>query len=152
MSVNEKSVKAAIVAKLASSVSGYVVRDFPININDYRPKSPVGELLVKSQGKSTIRYIDRNNEIDVVQFGSFVIREYKWRIDLIDKKILSQDDLFDLTELVIETMENEVLIELPAGNFICITVGEPLYDPDKHFQYRILNFALHVLEQIGGDD
>ncbi|MBX3045134.1 MAG: hypothetical protein KIT33_15220 [Candidatus Kapabacteria bacterium] len=144
--LNEKTIKTKIIEKL-KELDKFAVRDFPIVISDYKPTHPRGELLIKSLGKKPSKYIDRSKRMNPLFFGDFVIMEYQFRIELISSKILSQDDIFDLTEEVTEKMKS-LHIEQSAGSFYLSETGEIFYDDEKHFQHRTMLFFIPVIEML----
>jgi hypothetical protein len=144
--LNEKTIKSKIIEKL-SELSNFAVRDFPIVISDYKPTHPRGELLIKSLGKRPSKYIDKSKRMNPLFFGDFVIMEYQFRIELISAKILKQEEIFDLTEIVTEKMR-ELHIEESAGSFYLSETGEIFYDEEKHFQHRTMLFFIPVIEML----
>ncbi|MCL5990705.1 MAG: hypothetical protein M1419_01205 [Bacteroidetes bacterium] len=149
--VNEKNIKDLIVSKLGTDLSEYKVYDFPFDINKYMPKHPKGEILIKAIGYRPTQYIDRNNQMNVLSFGSFVVIEYQFRLDLINKNFRSQDEILDTTKTIVDSMwaiDCAATIE-GAGQFMVIDVGEALYHEEKLFQFRTMIFTLPVMTYLG---
>jgi len=128
-------------------MENFAVRDFPIVISDYKPTHPRGELLIKSLGKRPSKYVDKSKRMNPLFFGDFVIMEYHFRIELISSKMLTQEDIFDLTEDVTNKMK-ELHIEDSAGSFYLSETGEIFYDEERHFQHRTLMFFIPVVEML----
>ena len=148
--MNEKILKDAIKSRLEESFPTYGTMDFPINIFDYFPSHPKGELLIKMMGFRPQKYIDRGNKLDVLDLGSYVILYYQWRIELIVREIITQDEMLTITQEIVESMITIENIENGVGKVFIMDIGEPGYDVEKMFQFRTMVFFVPVLLYVGG--
>ncbi len=151
--MNEKIILKGIREQLSGAFPDYSIQDFPVVIADYRPIHPKGEILLKSVGMRIVRYLDRNNQMDYLRIGNFIIMEYQWRIDLVIKDIRSLEPMYNLTEKLINEMRSVVLTpdyEVEEwGQFYLLDANEPDFDYEKKYQFRTLLFGLQVNQFIG---
>lgn len=145
--MSELDIKEAIINALTDEFKDYAVRDFPINLSDYNPIHVNGEILVKSLGYRPVRYLSRDNKIEIINYGEFAVYEYTWRIDLICKKHKTQDELFEITDKIIDTIRAINIDDY--SRFVLSDVAEALYDEEKFFQFRVLTFILITNKWLG---
>ena len=149
--IDEKNIKDLIVTQLKNNLTDFKVDDFPFDINNYVPKHVKGEILIKAIGYRPTQYLDRNNQMNVLTFGNFVVFEYQFRLDFISKLFTKQDELLEITKTIVEKMraiDCAAIIE-GAGKFMVIDVGEALYHEQKLFHFRTMVFTLPVMTYLG---
>lgn len=148
--MNEKVIQKGIKEKLGKEIPDYATKDFPVDITSYSPIHPKGELLIKSAGFRAVKYVDRQNQMDILRVGNFTIMEYQWRVDLAVRDIRSTEPIYDLTDLAIESMKQVVLDSDGQteewGTFYLSDASEPDFDYEKKYQFRTLLFAIQVLQ------
>lgn len=149
---DETTIKDLIVQTLKSEFPDYEVLDFPIILSDYNPINPEGEILVKPIGYRPTQYIDKNQQMNVLSFGNFVVIEYQVRLDLINQNFRTLNDILAITKTIVSKVMG---IDLESNNIkaasqiMVLDVGEPLYEEQKQFQYRSMIFTLPVMTDLG---
>lgn len=150
----EKKILNSIVSKLneeGSGVKGTAIKS-AINLTKYKPLKE-DEILVKSLGFSNARYIDSQGNNDTLRLGNFVIREYKFRIVLINKSIKSQDDVLEQTEAIEEailSIANSIEDDdKEEGVFYLQSINEPMFEENKNFHFREMIFVKLIHQYIG---
>lgn len=126
----------------------YNVKEAKINLTNYKPIN--NEILVKSIRDNPIEFLDRNGYLDKLTFGNFVLQEYKFRILIISKTIISQSDILKITadiELAMSNLEN--YSNEDEGKFILISKDEPMFNENKNFYFRELIFIKLAYKYIG---
>lgn len=150
--MNELVILNGIKKQFSGALPDYGINDFPVILADYMPKHPKGELLLKSAGFRIVRYLDRNNQMDMLRIGNFIVMEYQWRVDLIVKDIRSLLPIYDLSQKAIDAMKNVQLQPIEEleewGQFYLMDASEPDFDYEKKYQFRTLLFGLQVLQLI----
>lgn len=150
----EKQILDSIITKLnseGSGVKGKAIKS-AINLTKYKPANE-DEILVKSLGFSNARYIDSQGNNDTLRFGNFVIREYKFRLILVNKSMKSQDDVLEQTEAIEEavlsitnTIEED---DKEEGVFYLQSINEPMFEENKNFHFREMIFVKLIHQYIG---
>ncbi len=138
-------IKEEIFKVLEQENLGLNVKDFPINIVDYSPNNPSGEILIKPLGYKPIQYLDENNQISAFNIKNFPVYEFQFRIDIICKKLRTQDEIIEITTKINNALNKATINSHDAGNFRAIDIGEIMYDEDARFQYRVMIFNILVL-------
>lgn len=138
--MTEKDIKDVIAETLTTNYEDFNVVDFPLNIFDYLPTHPNGELLIKAMGFN-ITYLLKGKTSDPTEWGNFALYEYQIRIDLILKEIRTQTEILDLTQNIINTLTGIEYDDL-SGRLYLINCSEPDYDEERMFQFRTLMFTM----------
>lgn len=140
----EQEIKDVITDALAGEI--YPVKDHPLSEIDYAPSHPKGELLIKSLGTRPIKYLN-DGRLSMLDTGIFPIYEYQWRVDIVSKVIRTQEELFALTKNVIDKLSGKTVPNIEAGVLRLVSVGEPFFDDNAKFLYRVLVFSILVTHE-----
>lgn len=146
--VNELSIKDKIKEYLSENID-FSVNDFPVNTLDYVPAHPNGEILLKSLGEKTTQILD--NSIDNLHRGYFILKESRWRLELINKDFNNIDTLYQMS-YDIAVLLKDFFVELENyefGNMYLVDATEPDFNEDNGYQFRTLIFALPFIEYTG---
>ncbi len=136
--MTEKEIRDKIKEKLETEFTDFNVNDFPVNLYDYMPVHPKGELLIKSLGYR-LNYIMRNRTGDPADWGDLAITEYQYKIDIILRELRTQEEIFELTETLINKISETDIVNCRLYLTDC---SEADYDEEKMFQFRTLIFTI----------
>lgn len=141
--MTELEIISIIKDTLIDHFDDFNVDDFPSNINDYFPYHPNGELLIKALGYKN-DYILKDRSYDKLDWGSIIMKEHNFRIDLILRELRSQNEIISITDKIINVVTN---IEFDGfGKIYHIDASEIDFELEKQFQFRSLNFVYPQME------